>query len=383
VNPHGLSDAELTQPGDLSVALNREGTGLQLASPVQESASGCVDDALSALDAEEVDVLIYFAHRGATTCAGASAQVELETSVTAHLVRGGGVVVFHHGLYEDPAKTGILQLLGGSASGIAWDEQVGQRVFNVAGDHFVTTNGLVYEGEAPLEGNMEIPSGTFPFFDNIPDERYPDLTLLTEAGETREILFATDTAGTRALGYSLVRAGWSGHVVAYQPGEYQPRALDDLEGQGFQILLNAILYSAGMPTQVAEPGVGGQSGVGGELGAGGEAAVGGATTAGDGGGTGVGGRGDPSGAGAGGGGGDGGDSSPGGGQSGGSVDGENSDTGGSSSGGTATSDPAPNSSGTPSGCAFLRPAAPIPWWALGALVLVSVLTRRRRRPSSP
>jgi hypothetical protein len=34
-------------------------------------------------------------------------------------------------------------------------------------------------------------------------------------------------------------------VVAYQPGEYQPNALDDVDGNNFQILANAIVYAAG------------------------------------------------------------------------------------------------------------------------------------------
>ena len=33
-------------------------------------------------------------------------------------------------------------------------------------------------------------------------------------------------------------------VVAYQPGEYQPNAVDDLAGNNFQILANAIYFAA-------------------------------------------------------------------------------------------------------------------------------------------
>jgi len=41
-------------------------------------------------------------------------------------------------------------------------------------------------------------------------------------------------------------------VVDYQPGEYQPNALDDLAGNNFQILANAIVFAAGVlpPDQI-------------------------------------------------------------------------------------------------------------------------------------
>jgi len=62
--------------------------------------------------------------------------------------------------------------------------------------------------------------------------------------EDRILLFVTDSGTPRVLGYVLRREGWEGLVVAYQPGEYQPNALDDRSGPNFQILVNAI-YHAG------------------------------------------------------------------------------------------------------------------------------------------
>ena len=89
-----------------------------------------------------------------------------------------------------------------------------------------------------------VPAGTYPYFTNVPDELYADTVLIEEAGDTRTPLFATDSLGRRLLGYALVREGWRGRVVAYQPGEYQPNALDDRDGVNFQILVNAIYYAA-------------------------------------------------------------------------------------------------------------------------------------------
>ena len=277
VNPHGLSAAELTQPGDLSAALNRPELGLNLAEPVQETASDCVDAALTALADQSVDVIVYFAHRGAQDCQGAAAQTELTAAFTELLESGGGIVAFHHGLYEDPQKTAVLQLIGASASGIAWDTTEGQRVFATAPEHFVASHGVSYDGEAALTGGAltggaltgggTVPTGTFSYFDNVPDERYPNVTFLEEAGETRTLLFATDSGGVRPLGYALERPSWQGRVVGYQPGEYQPNALDDLQGPNLQVLVNAVLWASGYDPDAGSGGAGG-------VGAGGSGALG-------------------------------------------------------------------------------------------------------------
>ena len=71
VNPHGLSDSELTQPGDISAALQALDAGLVLDdSPdsVREIETNDIDLATAALslpfgDPNAYDVLIYFAHR--------------------------------------------------------------------------------------------------------------------------------------------------------------------------------------------------------------------------------------------------------------------------------------------------------------------------------
>jgi hypothetical protein len=284
VNPHGLTDAELTQPGDIVAAINKAGSGLGLAAPAQQVSSQCVDEALQALTgATPPDVVIYFAHMAARGCSGADQQPALVTAIAARLAAGGGVVVFHHGSYTATGKDEILALVGVTATGIAWDRAAGQRIFNVAPGHFVTTNGLTYPGSAALAAGGGVPAGTFGYFDNIPDERYPTTTLLTQPGETRTVLFASNTGGTRVLGYALERPGWNGRVVFFQPGEYQPNALDDLAGRDFQILANAIVYAVRQepgPSGAgggAGPGTGGAGGAAGLGGAGGTTGTGGTT----------------------------------------------------------------------------------------------------------
>lgn len=276
VNPNGLSDAELTQPGDLSAAIGDPASGLSLVpgpEGVREVSSQCVDEALSALAAPgSVDVLIYFAHRAALGCDASDRQAELTGAVADLLASGGGVVVFHHGIYEAAGKQPILQLLGGSASAIEWSVNAGQRVIDVAPGHFVTTQSVEYSGTTMYaDPQSGVAAGTYDSFLNKPDERYPALALLTAPGEARQILFASDYAtggNAHVLGYDLTRPGWSGRVVFYQPGEYQPQALDDLAGNNFQILANAIVHVA--PAGGAETSSGGEtSGSTGETGSGG------------------------------------------------------------------------------------------------------------------
>src|SRR5262245_16277280 len=83
VNPHGLSAAELTQPGDISEALNAPDSGLNLRDGgALEVSSQCVDDALAALGAEPApDVLVYFAHRPAQACGGGNQQAAFTSAV--------------------------------------------------------------------------------------------------------------------------------------------------------------------------------------------------------------------------------------------------------------------------------------------------------------
>src|SRR5690606_11359431 len=203
VNPNRLADAELTQPQDFGDALAAPDSGLSLAS-VSTVDSQCVDDALAALAGEPApDVVLYFAHRGARRCDGSDAQAELTRLVDDELRVGMGLVAFHHGLYLDivtpGAKDEMLQLIGAQYEGINWSTDRGQRVFDVSGGHFVATNNVTYDGTAPFRGTYVVPVGEYPYFDNVPDELYPTLTLLESEGEVRLPLLATDTQGERLL----------------------------------------------------------------------------------------------------------------------------------------------------------------------------------------
>lgn len=248
VNPHRLGDADLTQPEDLAPALRSPESALKLAT-VSTVNSQCADDALTQLRTlNPPAVVLYFAHRAAKRCDGSDAQAEFTQSLREGLERGVGVVVLHHGWYVDifapGAKDELLALLGAKTNSIAWDTSEGQRVYVVGGGHFVSSNGIELSEQAAFAGTGTVAAGRYPYFTNRPDELYADTVLIEEAGELRVPLFATDSLGQRLLGYTLKRQGWQGSVVAYQPGEYQPNALDDRSGVNFQILVNAIHFAA-------------------------------------------------------------------------------------------------------------------------------------------
>lgn len=248
VNPHRLGDADLTQPEDLQPALASADSALNLAS-IGTTNSQCADTALAQLaSANPPAVVLYFAHRATKRCDGSDAQAEFTQLLRQGLERGMGVVVLHHGWYVDifspGAKDELLALLGAKTNSIAWDTTAGQRVYVVDAEHFVSSNGLNVEQQAAFAGTGAVAAGTYPYFTNVPDELYADTVLVEEVGEQRTPLFATDSLGQRLLGYALTREGWQGRVVAYQPGEYQPNALDDRNGVNFQILVNAIYYAA-------------------------------------------------------------------------------------------------------------------------------------------
>jgi hypothetical protein len=244
VNPHDLPSHLLTEPGDLSEAIAAEGSGLELTA-LSEVDSACIDHALALLHAGAVDVMIYFAHRSARACDGSDQQDALTVATKELLMTGGGVVVFHHGLYVDDGKEAILELLGGRADDLAWAPESGQNVIATAREHFITNNGLSYESELDFAApELGVAEGRYPAFNNTPDERYPGLHHLERPGEDRTLLFASDYDGPQILSYDLHRPEWSGHVVFYQPGEYKPNALDDLDGNNFQVLANAIHYVA-------------------------------------------------------------------------------------------------------------------------------------------
>jgi ABC-type cobalt transport system substrate-binding protein len=248
VNPHRLADTDLTQPQDLAPALTATDSPLHIAE-ISTVNSQCADAALDTLaSANPPDVVLYFAHRAAKRCDGSDAQTKFTQLLKDGLGRGLGVVVLHHGLYIDfvtpGAKDSLLQLLGARSNSIAWDTTNGQRVFNVAGAHFVTSNGMAYTQQAAFNGAAGVAAGVYPYFVNLPDELYADTIMLEEEGEVRSLLFASDSGGERILGYTLTRTGWKGRVVAYQPAEYQPNALDDHDGPNYQILVNAVYYAA-------------------------------------------------------------------------------------------------------------------------------------------
>ena len=108
----------------------------------------------------------------------------------------------------------------------------------------MSSNGLTYPEQGTFGGVNGVAAGPYPYFVNLPDELYADTALNSVAGETRTPLFASDSLGDRLLGYALTRQGWTGRVVAYQPAEYQPNALDDHDGPNYQILMNALYFAA-------------------------------------------------------------------------------------------------------------------------------------------
>jgi hypothetical protein len=252
VNPHGLSANELTQPGELSAALLLPGSGIHI-DTVTEIATDDIAQATTLLSvpidaAAAYDVVIYFAHRIPNGAGGALAQQQFVMALEAFLTAGGGVVSFHHGVYQTAGKESIQDLLGATATGsVTWNTFDGQNVINVAANHFVTTNQVNYTGSvAYADVGRGIPAGTYPVFNNTPDERYLSFEVNPGAGQITQ-LFGSDyneSGTTHMLGFTHRRPGWAGIVVVYQPGEYQPNAVDDLQGNNFQILANASYFAA-------------------------------------------------------------------------------------------------------------------------------------------
>lgn len=249
VNPHGLPPEQLTQPGEIRVAL-LGASALNLAADanaVREIPTDQLEQATALLALPRTyDVLVYFAHRIPETGTDPGGrQAAFVAAVDAFLAAGGGVVSFHHGIYRTAGKEAMQALLHGEATGnVPYDTVNGQNVIDVAPGHFVTTNGVAYGGNvAYADAAFGVPNASYPFFNNTPDERYPSLVLLPSPGTVRP-LFASnyaDNGTTHILGYEQRRSTWSGVVIVYQPGEYQPNALGP--GNNFQILLNAIVYA--------------------------------------------------------------------------------------------------------------------------------------------
>lgn len=254
VNPHGLSDENLTQPGEISAALGS--TVVLNISSEQESLleipTDQIEQATQRLatlpgQAGAYDVLIYFAHRIPNGVDAQNRQEAFVSAVAAFLAAGGGVISFHHGIYRTSGKESMQALLGAEATGnVPYDQVNGQNVIAVSSGDFITSNGIEYSGALAYEdATLGIAEADYSYFNNTPDERYPNFQLLGNLLHM-QFLFASnysDNGTTHVLGYRYQRPEWQGEVVVYQPGEYQPNALDPA-GNNFQILLNAILAVA-------------------------------------------------------------------------------------------------------------------------------------------
>lgn len=255
VNPHNLSNSDLTQPGDLLAALSHPDNGLNI-DTVVEIPTNDIHLATALLnipvnDSNHFDVLIYFSHRipnDDTPQQNQTDQDNFTNAVEAFLQSNGGVIAFHHGLYYASGKEGILSIIGATANGsVPWNTTEGQNVINVSPQHFIADNEVEYPSQISYADVANgIASSTYSYFNNTPDERYPFMSINNDV-EDVEILFASDydqNGTTHILGYTHKRNTWTNLVFAYQPGEYQPNVLDDFEGNNFQILANAIYYLA-------------------------------------------------------------------------------------------------------------------------------------------
>ena len=249
VNPHNLTDEELTQPGDISQALS--GTASLNSSAILEIHTNQIELATVELvrepnDALAYDILIYFAHRNPSNGNNPEArQSSFVAAVELFLQNGGGVISFHHGLYNGVGKQPMQNLLGAQASGsVPWDTINGQDVIFVGGNHFIGTHEISYDLQVAYENSdHQIPAANYPAFNNMPDERYPQTDFTqTNSGCEINVLFESDyvdNGNTHLLSYTKQCPTWKSKIFVYQPGEYQPNAFS---GNNYQILLNAIYY---------------------------------------------------------------------------------------------------------------------------------------------
>ncbi|MGJ8662604.1 MAG: hypothetical protein ACSHWU_03090 [Marinicella sp.] len=249
VNPHNLDDADLMQPGDLSIALGgstalNSHIMLEIDTNEIELATAALN--LPATDVNRPEVLVYFAHRIPNNGNDASGrQAAFEAAVENFLQTGGGVISFHHGIYQTSGKENIQLLLGSQATGaVPWDTVSGQDVIHVGEDHFIGTHNISYDGQISYQNAAHgIALNDYDYFNNVPDERYPVMDFNSgNDGCEIETLFETnyDVNGNQhLLGYTKQCPGWLSKIFVYQPGEYQPNATS---GNNFQILLNAIYF---------------------------------------------------------------------------------------------------------------------------------------------
>ena len=126
VNPKGPPPELLVGSGDISEVLSNPKTGLNIdkaPDSIVEIPTNQIELATEALsvswcDTASYDVLIYFSHRqpnNGTPEDNAARQAAFVAAVESFLEAGGGVVVFHHGLFPGNGKAGILEEFGGSA----------------------------------------------------------------------------------------------------------------------------------------------------------------------------------------------------------------------------------------------------------------------------
>lgn len=248
VNPHGLSDADLTQPGDISSALQSTSalnTDTILEIPTDQIELATAE--LMRLDSDPLvyDILIYFSHRRPNGASAQARQDAFVSSVESFLQNGGGVISFHHGIYQGLGKQTMQELLGAQAIGsVPWDTVNGQDIIYVGGDHFIGTHQINYNLQVAYTNDAHsIPASTYPAFNNNPDERYPQMDFNT--GNTNcdvKVMYESDyvdNGNAHLLSYLKQCPNWRSQIFVYQPGEYQPSAFS---GNNFQILLNAIYY---------------------------------------------------------------------------------------------------------------------------------------------
>ncbi|WP_395373292.1 ThuA domain-containing protein [Marinicella sp. W31] len=257
VNPHGLDDNSLTQPGDIGTALSNAsalniggGANAILEIGTNQIESATIELQRTLADSLRYDVLIYFAHRipnNGNNAAGR--QGDFVQAVESFLQSGGAVISFHHGIYQTAGKESIQSLLGAQATGsVPWDTMDGQTLIYVGGEHFIGTHEIAYTHQVAYEHPAHgIASDMYPAFVNVPDERYPQMDF--NNGNTDcdlSILYETDyvnNGNQHLLSYLKWCQGWGSQIFVYQPGEYQPNALE--AGNNFQILLNAIYHLTG------------------------------------------------------------------------------------------------------------------------------------------
>ena len=254
VNPHGLDNDSLTQPGDIGMALSTVAalnidTGanavLEMDTNQIEMATGELQRGLA--DPLRYDVLIYFAHRIPNNGNNAAGRQEaFVQAVESFLESGGAVISFHHGIYQTAGKQSIQSLLGAQATGsVPWNTVDGQTLIYVGAEHFIGTHEIAYTHQVAYEHPAHgVAAGMYPAFVNVPDERYPQMAFNSgNAGCDISILYETDyvdNGDQHLLSYLKWCPGWGSQVFVYQPGEYQPNALG--AGNNFQILLNAIYH---------------------------------------------------------------------------------------------------------------------------------------------